>query len=321
VNIPPAIWGQIETVVESRGITPESESQLIVGLLEEWLRFSEDRALGAPGKSLEVKLQREVARLDSEITSLKELIQAVTPTIRTEEESVMKNGKQKALVLIDAENTPVKYFDALKRALEGRGYAPEVRIYANSFKTGVASPWAAVEGATQCWNERELPYYDADRHLSYDAAYLAAKPYDAIVLVSSDSDFRQLVSHLQEDEIKVLGFGEKDKCGNLEKAYKKGEFTRLEDVVGGSKKQVNPLSALKERVIKPVFQQLRGDKDYVLASRFGDEFWKLLAELKDKYPELQEFADAKLKRIVELTGGEVLADRQKELVRYYRWSF
>jgi hypothetical protein len=150
---------------------------------------------------------------------------------------------------------------------------------------------------------------------------LAAKPYDAIVLVSSDSDFRQLVSHLQEDEIKVLGFGEKDKCGNLEKAYKKGEFTRLEDVVGGSKKQVNPLSALKERVIKPVFQQLRGDKDYVLASRFGDEFWKLLAELKDKYPELQEFADAKLKRIVELTGGEVLADRQKELVRYYRWSF
>ncbi|MDW4497603.1 NYN domain-containing protein [Sulfitobacter sp. D35] len=116
-------------------------------------------------------------------------------------------------VLIDADNVPAKFAEAILKEIAGIGEPALRRVYGD---------WSS--GRLNAWSDRILSLglvahqetantkgkNASDIGLVIDAMdILHARRFDGFVLVSSDSDFTALANRLREDGLMVVGIGEK----------------------------------------------------------------------------------------------------------------
>ena len=180
-------------------------------------------------------------------------------------------------LLIDSENTSVKYLDTILKELRKYGLVTYKRMYGD-FTMGSLSEWneKALEYAIV---PIQQPRYSkaknaADIMLVIDAMdILYTKNVDGFCIVSSDSDFTRLVNRLSEDGMMVIGMGKSDasktlktactEYKNLEKIYEaelsvEEEGKQTEEEIETEKIEnasITPLSEIKKNILEIVQQQ------------------------------------------------------------------
>lgn len=123
------------------------------------------------------------------------------------------NDKKYAL-LIDAENTSVKYVDGIIRELKEYGVVTYKRMYGD-FTNKILNEWN-VRALDYAIVPIQQPRYSkaknaADIMLVIDAMdILYQGQVDGFCIVTSDSDFTRLVSRIRESGMFVLGMGKSD---------------------------------------------------------------------------------------------------------------
>jgi hypothetical protein len=104
-------------------------------------------------------------------------------------------------VLIDADNVPAGYAEAIFEEIAALGEASVRRIYGD---------WSATR--LNAWAKKVAALgLVADQQFSNTAAidFLHSGLFDGFVLVSSDSDFTRLAARIREQGLDVYGIGEK----------------------------------------------------------------------------------------------------------------
>ncbi|WP_299614434.1 NYN domain-containing protein [uncultured Tateyamaria sp.] len=137
-------------------------------------------------------------------------------------------------VLIDADNVPAKFADAILREVTSIGEPALRRVYGD---------WTS--GRLKAWSERILElglvaHQDtsnttgknaSDIGLVIDAMdILHGRRFDGFVIVSSDSDFTALANRLREDGLTVIGIGEAKAPEALRNVCNR--FILIENLVG-----------------------------------------------------------------------------------------
>lgn len=137
----------------------------------------------------------------------------------------------KIAVLIDAENTNYKKISAIIEEVSMYGHIITKRAYGNW--KNCAEGWVraikdnAITPIQQFENSKGKN--SSDITLVIDAMdLLYSKKYDTFVIVSSDSDFTKLVTRIHDDEIFVIGVGEKKTPGSLINAC--DQFIYIENI-------------------------------------------------------------------------------------------
>ncbi|MEL7097783.1 MAG: NYN domain-containing protein [Pseudomonadota bacterium] len=116
-------------------------------------------------------------------------------------------------VLIDADNVPAKYADAILREVTSMGEPALRRVYGD-WSSGRLKNWSDKVTALGLVAHQEsantVGKNASDIGLVIDAMdILHTRRFDGFVLVSSDSDFTALANRLREDGLTVIGIGEK----------------------------------------------------------------------------------------------------------------
>ena len=143
------------------------------------------------------------------------------------------HSEQRLAVLIDAENVPAKYADAIFKELATLGEASVRRVYGD-FSGGRLNDWKKV-----LTNHALIPHQQpasakgknsSDIALVIDAMdLLHSARFNGFVLVSSDSDFARLASRIREHGLDVFGMGGRQTLDVFRKACKR--FIFLENLV------------------------------------------------------------------------------------------
>lgn len=115
-------------------------------------------------------------------------------------------------VLIDADNVPAKYAEAILEEVKSIGEPALRRVYGD-WSTGRLSKWSENIKTLGLVAHQETANTTgknaSDIGLVIDAMdILHARRFDGFVLVSSDSDFTALANRLREDGLMVIGIGE-----------------------------------------------------------------------------------------------------------------
>lgn len=116
-------------------------------------------------------------------------------------------------VLIDADNVPVSYAEAIFEEISGLGEASVRRIYGD-WSAARLSGWAKQVTALGLVADQQFANTKgknaSDIGLVIAAMdFLHSGLFDGFVLVSSDSDFTRLASRIREQGLDVFGIGEK----------------------------------------------------------------------------------------------------------------
>lgn len=144
--------------------------------------------------------------------------------------------EKRIALLIDAENTSVKYLDSIFKELKNYGTVTYKRMYGDFTNKTLSE-----------WNHRALSYavvpiqqprYStaknaADIMLVIDAMdIMHTKNADIFCIVSSDSDFTRLVNRLCDEGMEVIGMGKSDASKTLKAACT--IYKNLEIIYGDS---------------------------------------------------------------------------------------
>ena len=147
-------------------------------------------------------------------------------------------------VLIDADNVPASYAEAIFDEIAGFGEASIRRIYGDFSREAMRS-WAkklatlAIVPHQQFANTKGKN--SSDIALVIDAMdILHSGRFDGFVLVSSDSDFTRLASRVREQGVEVYGMGERKTPEAFVKACKR--FIYLENLVAPAQPKPQPKS-------------------------------------------------------------------------------
>ncbi len=139
-------------------------------------------------------------------------------------------------VLIDADNVPAKFADAILREVTAIGEPALRRVYGD---------WTS--GRLKAWSDRILQlglvaHQDtsnttgknaSDIGLVIDAMdILHGRRFDGFVIVSSDSDFTALANRMREDGLTVIGIGESKAPEALRNVCNR--FILIENLVDGA---------------------------------------------------------------------------------------
>ncbi|MHC0052236.1 NYN domain-containing protein [Actibacterium sp. D379-3] len=125
----------------------------------------------------------------------------------------MPNGKSSLLaVLIDADNIPARYAEAILKEVTSFGEPALRRVYGD-WSSGQLKAWAEKVLALGLVAHQETANTKgknaSDIGLVIDAMdILHSGRFDGFVLVSSDSDFTRLASRIREQGLDVIGIGE-----------------------------------------------------------------------------------------------------------------
>jgi len=116
-------------------------------------------------------------------------------------------------VLIDADNVPASYAEAIFEEIAGLGEASVRRIYGDWSATRLAN-WARKVAALGLVADQQFSNTKgknaSDIGLVIAAMdFLHSGLFDGFVLVSSDSDFTRLAARIREQGLDVYGIGEK----------------------------------------------------------------------------------------------------------------
>lgn len=138
------------------------------------------------------------------------------------------HSEPRLAVLIDAENAPAKYADAIFKELATLGEASVRRVYGD-FSGERLNDWKKVL-ANYALIPHQQPAYtqgknSADIALVIDAMdLLHSARFNGFVLVSSDSDFTRLASRIREHGLDVFGMGGQQTPEAFRKACKRFIF-------------------------------------------------------------------------------------------------
>jgi len=135
-------------------------------------------------------------------------------------------------VLIDADNVPAKYADAILREVTSYGEPGLRRVYGD-WSSQQSSGWTRTAqnlGLVQHQQTANTKGKNAsDIGLVIDAMdILHAGHFDGFVLVSSDSDFTRLASRIREQGLTVIGIGEAKAPDALKNACNR--FVAIENI-------------------------------------------------------------------------------------------
>ena len=145
-------------------------------------------------------------------------------------------------VLIDADNVPASYAEALFEEISGLGEASVRRIYGDWSATRLAG-WARKVNALGMVADQQFSNTKgknaSDIGLVIAAMdFLHSGLFDGFVLVSSDSDFTRLASRIREQGLDVYGIGEKKTPEAFRNACKR--FIYVENLGNGEPEKVAP---------------------------------------------------------------------------------
>ncbi len=169
---------------------------------------------------------------------------------------------KKIALVIDAENTSVKYLDDIFKELREYGIVTYKRMYGD-FTDDSLSSWNA-KAMEYAIVPIQQPRYSkaknaADIMLVIDVMdILYGGNVDGFCIVSSDSDFTRLVNRLREGGMMVIGMGKSDASKTLKAACT--EYKNLEKLFGESSESVtesNEIISIVEikKVILEIVQQ------------------------------------------------------------------
>jgi uncharacterized LabA/DUF88 family protein len=174
----------------------------------------------------------------------------------------MPDDRQKLLaVLIDADNVPAGYAEAIFEEIASFGEASIRRIYGDFARDGLRG-WSkklanlAIVPMQAPSNTRGKN--SSDIALVIDAMdILHTGRFDGFVLVSSDSDFTRLASRIREQGIDVFGMGEQKTPESFRRACKR--FIYVENLTSSDSEPLEttdqpdaPTSAKHARKLKPM---------------------------------------------------------------------
>ena len=174
---------------------------------------------------------------------------------------------QNVAVLIDSENMSAKYVDVIMKESLRFGTLTIKRMYGdwtdshmNKWKDVL--PEYALHPIQQFSNT--VGKNSTDSALIIDAMdILYTMPVDVFVIVSSDSDYTRLASHLQERSKYVVGIGEKKAPSSLQKSC--NEFIFIENLIKKSeeiqKETQNNVKNKQEEQNKQQIQVNNNDKE------------------------------------------------------------
>lgn len=197
----------------------------------------------------------------------------------------MSDNKNYA-VLIDSENISSRYAESIFQIMSEYGDTPIRRIYGDfSNKKSIDSGW---KDKCNDLSIKQIHHYNniigknsCDFSLVIDAMDMLYKyPYlDGYVIVSSDSDFTELIQRLKESCKRVIGMGEAKTPKSIINAC--SEFKYLENYIN----EENP----KSEVIKKDSDEILGKIKEIICNNNGTILVSLLKEkLLKIYPDFDE---------------------------------
>ncbi len=185
-------------------------------------------------------------------------------------------------VLIDADNVPAKYADAILREVTSYGEPGLRRVYGDWSSPQLAG-WTRTAqslGLVQHQQTANTKGKNAsDIGLVIDAMdILHAGHFDGFVLVSSDSDFTRLASRIREQGLTVIGIGEAKAPDALKNACNR--FVAIENIYDDGPD--TPRSAPKpkldseriadaRRLIFDAMEKIDSDDDWYPLGRIGQQ--------------------------------------------------
>lgn len=148
----------------------------------------------------------------------------------------MADDRQKLLaVLIDADNVPASYAEAIFEEIASFGEASIRRIYGDFARDGLRG-WSRIL-ANLAIVPIQAPSNTRGKNSSDIALVIDAMDilhtgrFDGFVLVSSDSDFTRLASRIREQGIDIYGMGEQKTPESFRRACKR--FIYVENLTAG----------------------------------------------------------------------------------------
>ncbi len=183
-------------------------------------------------------------------------------------------------VLIDADNVPSKYADAILKEVTSYGEPGLRRVYGDWSSKQLAG-WTTTAqklGLVQHQQTANTKGKNAsDIGLVIDAMdILHAGHFNGFVLVSSDSDFTRLASRIREQGLTVIGIGEAKAPDALKNACNR--FVAIENIYdepGPAKPKSKPMndSNLKDvrRWIFDAMEKINQDDEWYQLGRIGQQ--------------------------------------------------
>ena len=208
-------------------------------------------------------------------------------------------------VLIDADNTPGKKLGAILQEIAVHGHIITKRAYGD-FSLPTLKNWKSELNDNAVIPVQQFAYTQgknsSDSAMIIDAMdLLYTDKYDAIALVTSDSDFTKLATRLRESQLYVFGVGQKktpqsfiSACDDfiyIENLTTEEDETPEEDAAFAEQKRKSHKAADKPR--KNLLGLLRRNKDgeVALSDRQFRTIFKLLNTAYDKYADETGWAD------------------------------
>ncbi|KRS19836.1 NYN domain-containing protein [Roseovarius indicus] len=192
----------------------------------------------------------------------------------------MPEKSQLLAVLIDADNVPSKYAEAILREVTSYGEPGLRRVYGD-WSNQQLSGWTKTAqklGLVQHQQTANTKGKNAsDIGLVIDAMdILHAGHFDGFVLVSSDSDFTRLASRIREQGLTVIGIGEAKAPDALKNACNR--FVAIENISDESdtaetKKQGLDTRRVGEarKLITDAMEKIDQDDDWFPLGRIGQQ--------------------------------------------------
>ena len=198
-------------------------------------------------------------------------------------------------VLIDADNVPAKYADAILREVTSIGEPALRRVYGD---------WSSDR--LKAWAQRILElglvaHQDtsnttgknaSDIGLVIDAMdILHGGRFDGFVIVSSDSDFTALANRLREDGLMVIGIGEAKAPDALRNVCNR--FILIENIVEDAKPAKGQKGASALPLIRAAIDNIDQDDDWYELSQVG-------SAIQNAHPDFdtRSYGHAKLSALV-----------------------
>lgn len=192
----------------------------------------------------------------------------------------MPEKSQLLAVLIDADNVPSKYAEAILREVTSYGEPGLRRVYGD-WSNQQLSGWTKTAqklGLVQHQQTANTKGKNAsDIGLVIDAMdILHAGHFDGFVLVSSDSDFTRLASRIREQGLTVIGIGEAKAPDALKNACNR--FVAIENISDESDTTKTKSQGLDTRrvgearkLITDAMEKIDQDDDWFPLGRIGQQ--------------------------------------------------
>ncbi|MEQ9261136.1 MAG: NYN domain-containing protein [Roseovarius sp.] len=192
----------------------------------------------------------------------------------------MPSTSQRLAVLIDADNVPSKFAEAILREVTTYGEPGLRRVYgdwSNQQLTGWTKT-AQKLGLVQHQQTANTKGKNAsDIGLVIDAMdILHAGHFDGFVLVSSDSDFTRLASRIREQGLTVIGIGEAKAPDALKNACNR--FVAIENIAGSDTRETGQGQGLDSKraaearlLITEAMEKIDQDDEWFTLGRIGQQ--------------------------------------------------